>query len=142
MVRAGSIDRPHHDRREREPEMSAERIIEDEVPMLTDVLAQIGIHDADEALDVAALVGPFADWLGQQHVRPEERGFVGALVGAFVSQYLVRERAATRRIVGRVIYLDVPVASGVAREIEPYRFGWDLAGGQGDAAQALRVMCS
>lgn len=122
--------------------MSAERVIEDEVPMLTNVLAQIGIHDAGRPLDMAALVGPFATWLGQQQVRAEDRGFVGSLVGAFVSQYLVRERAAVRRVDGRVIFLDVPVEHGVARVIEPYRFGWDLAGGQGDVARALAVMCS
>ena len=108
--------------------MNLQKIVDDEIPMLDDVLGSTGIHKAGQPLDLARLLNPFSTWLEQQAVGPQDEGFVGALVGAFVAQYAVRHGGASRSIADGDIYLDIPAGDGVVRRFSPYRMAPAVVG--------------
>jgi len=111
---------------------SAEQVVAEEVPMLEDVLANIGLHRPGQQLDLRAIASPLEAWLQQQSITVEDRPFVASLVAAFVSQYLIAHGDAERLIAGNRIILRLPIQAGVSREIEPYALG--LAATQGQAS--------
>ena len=101
--------------------MNLQKIVDDEVPMLDEVLGSIGIHQTGQPMDLARLLNPFSTWLEQQAVGPQDEGFVGALVGAFVAQYAMRHGGASRSIADGEIFLEFPAGDGIVRRFSPYR---------------------
>ena len=100
--------------------MDAQRVIEESIPMLSDVLGGIGLHQNGTPLDFAKLRDPFSSWLQQQVVAQEDFAFLVSLVAAFVSEYLIHQAGAQRYLAGQQIRLRLPIQSGAAREFDPY----------------------
>ncbi|MEA9566743.1 hypothetical protein [Xanthomonas sp. WHRI 8932A] len=100
--------------------MDAQRVIEESIPMLADVLGSIGLHQHGTPLDFARLREPFSSWLQQQAVAQEDFAFLVSIVAAFISEYLIHQSGAQRYVAGEQILLRLPIQSGVASEFDPY----------------------
>ena len=122
--------------------MNAQNTVDDEPLMLDDVLGQIGIHKSGEPLDLIQLVDPFSSWLEQQEIPPSDHGFVGALVAAFICQYLILHRSAMRRIEGNKIIVGIPFVQGIVREFEPYALAGNVVRHSISLNQLLRDMAN
>jgi hypothetical protein len=122
--------------------MSAERVIEESLPMLDDVLGQIGIHRSGSPLDFVALRPRFSEWLLAQTSAPGDVPFLTSLVGAFICEHLIRVAAANRYIGGNRIMLRVPFASGVEREFDPYATAMGLVQNRSSLDEFLQAVAT
>jgi hypothetical protein len=122
--------------------MDAQRVIDEALPMLDDVLGQIGIHRSGAGLDFAFLLPQFSGWLAAQTYSSEDVPFLTSLTGAFICEYLVREVGATRHVEGNRIYIRLPAEAGVAREFEPYAVAIGLVTDRSSLEQFLRAVAT
>lgn len=122
--------------------VDAQRVIDEALPMLDDVLGQIGIHRSGAALDFAFLLPRFSGWLAAQTYSSEDVPFLTSLTGAFICEYLLREAGAMRHVEGNRIYIRLPVAAGVAREFEPYAVAMGLVTDRSSLEHFLRAVAT
>jgi hypothetical protein len=100
--------------------LSAQQVIDEALPMLDDMLGRIGIHRTGTPIDFTAVGPQFSAWLQAQDCSPADVPFLISLVGAFLSEYLIDRASAVRHLEGKRILLRLPIASGVAKEFDPY----------------------
>lgn len=88
--------------------------------MLDDILGRIGLHKTGTPLRFGDLREPFNHWIEEQVVSQADYAFMVSLVGAFICESLIQQAGGARRVVGRKIFLTMPVTAGVLREFDPY----------------------
>ena len=112
--------------------MNAQQLLDDALPMLDDLLGQIGIHQSGTSLDFQALEPQFSEWLAQQEISSQDAGFMVMVVGAFITEYLAQQKGATRLVVMERPSVRVEFQQGVAREFDPYAAAAGLVHGNRD----------
>lgn len=105
----------------------AERVLLEQRPMLTEFLADVGLHEAGGPLDLRAILPAFDHWLRAQDVTAADVPYVASRLAAFVSVYLEDHAGATQAIVDGRILLRVPIEPGVVREFDAYRLAYQAA---------------
>lgn len=122
--------------------MSAQKVIAESRPMLTDILRDIGLHTSDQSLDLQALLDRFSHWVETQDVRQEDIPFLAGLIGAFICEFLLEHHSARRIVRGGKIFLQMPIQDGIQREFEPYEVALGLAQSRGSVALFLKTLTS
>lgn len=112
--------------------MDSQKLLDDALPMLDEVLGQIGIHQSGTPLDFQVIEPLFSRWLVQQQILPQDMGFIVMIVGAFITEYLVQRRGAIRLVVVERPAVRIPFQQGVAREFDPYAAAAGLVQGNRD----------
>lgn len=95
--------------------------------MVEEVLGNIGLLEPGRKMHLASLLHPFSDWIRTQNVSLEDAPFLGALVAAFICEYLIECHGWTRSIEGRHIIMRRGIAPGVSRELHPYHAAAGIA---------------
>lgn len=122
--------------------MDAQQLLDDALPMLDDVLGRIGIHKSGTSPDFQALAPRFCGWLESQEISPRDTGFLVMIVGAFITEYLVQQRGATRLVTMQRPAVRVEFHPGVAREFDPYAAAAGLVQGNRDLRGFLSLVGS
>jgi hypothetical protein len=112
--------------------MNPQQVIDESLPMLDDILCRIGLHRQGDVLDFKYLLDPFSKWLSQQDVQPNDVSFLVSVVAAFICEYLIKHGSAERHIVGRYIRLQLPMQTGISREVDPYAVALGIVKERGD----------
>jgi hypothetical protein len=95
--------------------------------MLEEVLGDIGLLEPGRKMPYESLLDPFSDWIRAQDVSPTDVAFLGALVAAFICEYLIECHGWTRSIEGRHIVMRHEITPGVSRELHPYHAAAGIA---------------
>lgn len=100
--------------------MNPQRVIDESIPMLDDVLGSIGIHRPGTKLDMLKIRRQFSDWISQQQISDGAAAFMTSIIGAFICEYFIKQQGALRFIQDGRIFLKVPLQEGILREFDPY----------------------
>lgn len=109
--------------------------------MLEDTLGRIGIHRIGATLDLEQVRDSFSSWLSQQAIVETDFAFTAALVGAFISEYLI-QRGATRHVQGSRVMLRIPFTSGILREFDPYAAAVGIVKAKSSLSAFLLQVCT
>jgi len=90
--------------------------------MLEEFLGDVGIYTPGQPIADVRLRDRFSDWIDSQEVGDEDFCYLAARIAAFMCEYLIEGRGATRFVEGQQILLRLPIniPQSVYREFDPY----------------------
>ena len=107
--------------------VDAQLVLEQQRPMLTEFLADIGLSSGGELPHLVSLLPAFDKWLAELTVEPDDVAYLASRLGAYICLYLINYHGAKPAIVDNRIILAVPGEHGTWREFEPLRLAFGLA---------------
>jgi hypothetical protein len=107
--------------------VDAHLVLEEQRPMLTEFLADIGLSSPGELPHLVSLLPAFDKWLADLTVEPDDVAFLASRLGAYICLYLINHHGAKSAIVDNRIMLAIPGEHGIWREVEPLRLAFSLA---------------
>ena len=107
--------------------MDLQKVVDEARPMLEEFLADVGLYQSGTPLDCARLLEPFSQWIDAQQVTEADRAHLASRLAAFICEYLIQVRSASRVIDGGRIKMRSPFQQGIMREFDPYAIAFSMA---------------